>query len=83
MPVLAAIDEQGGWKAVVFGYACHATVLDDYAWSGDYPGSAAAVLETRYPGCTALFWAGCGADQNPLPRRQLPLAQQYGRQINR
>ena len=28
-----------------------------------------------------LFWAGCGADQNPLPRRQLELAQQYGVQL--
>jgi hypothetical protein len=30
---------------------------------------------------TALFWAGCGADQNPLPRRKVELAEQYGRQL--
>ncbi len=64
-----------------FGYACHATTLDDYMWCGDYPGFAAQDLENRYPACVALFWAGCGADQNPLPRRRLELAQQYGGQL--
>jgi hypothetical protein len=28
-----------------------------------------------------MFWAGCGGDQNPLPRRSVELAQQYGRQL--
>ena len=27
-----------------------------------------------------MFWAGCGADQNPLPRRTVELAEDYGRQ---
>ena len=26
-----------------------------------------------------MFMAGCGADQNPLPRREVALAQEYGR----
>jgi neutral ceramidase len=30
------------------------------------------------PGVTALFWAGCGGDQNPLPRRKVELARDYG-----
>ncbi len=81
VPVLAVRGEQGELRAVLFGYACHATVLSDYCWSGDYPGFAAADLETRFAGCTALFWAGCGADQNPLPRRTLELARQYGSQL--
>ncbi|NLX54239.1 MAG: hypothetical protein GXY58_03915 [Planctomycetaceae bacterium] len=81
VPVLAARRPDGSWKAVVLGYACHSTVLDHYFWCGDYPGFAVAELETRVPGCTALFWAGCGADQNPLPRRTLPLAQEYGSQL--
>jgi hypothetical protein len=38
-------------------------------------------LEKRHPGAIALFWAGCGADQNPLPRRTVPLAEEYGRQL--
>jgi hypothetical protein len=29
----------------------------------------------------ALFWAGCGADQNPIPRRQPELAEKYGKQL--
>jgi hypothetical protein len=28
-----------------------------------------------------LFWAGCGADQNPLPRRNIDFVKQYGRQL--
>jgi neutral ceramidase len=35
-------------------------------------------LEADYPGTQAMFWAGCGADQNPLPRRTVELAQSYG-----
>src|SRR5262249_4392760 len=66
---------------IVFGYACHATVLSFYQWCGDYPGYAQAQLEKMYPGATALFWAGCGADQNPLPRRAVALAEEYGRQL--
>ena len=81
VPVLAVRGGGGVLRAVLFGYACHATVLDDYRWSGDYPGFAAAELESRYDGCTALFWAGCGADQNPLPRRKLELAKKYGTQL--
>lgn len=45
-------------KAVVFGYACHATVTSDFEWSGDYPGFAQIELEQRYPGTMALFAAG-------------------------
>ncbi len=81
VPVLAVRDKQGKLRAVLFGYACHATTLSDYEWSGDYPGFAAAELELQNDGCTALFWAGCGADQNPLPRRTLELARAYGHQL--
>ena len=34
-----------------------------------------------YPGATALFWAGCGGDQNPLPRRSVDLAKHYGKEL--
>ncbi len=81
VPVLAVRNENGELKAVVFGYACHATVLALEQWSGDYPGFAQAELERLYPGCQAMFWAGCGADQNPLPRRTVELAQHYGRRL--
>ncbi len=81
VPVLSVHDAGGSLMAVVFGYACHATVLDLPQWSGDYPGFAQIELERAHPGCVAMFWAGCGADQNPLPRRDVTLAQQYGKQL--
>ena len=78
VPVLAVRGASGELRAVVFGYACHATVLDFYKWSGDYPGFAQIALEKAHPGAVALFWAGCGGDQNPLPRRSVALAEKYG-----
>jgi neutral ceramidase len=67
--------------AVVFGYACHCTTLSGMDWSGDYAGFAQTELETKLPGCTAMFWAGCGADQNPLPRRTVEHATAYGHRL--
>ena len=81
VPVLTVQDLAGQLKAVLFGYACHATTLDFYQWSGDYPGFAQRNLERDHPGCIALFWAGCGGDQNPLPRRTVALAEHYGRRL--
>lgn len=81
VPVFAVRDSMAQLKVVVFGYACHATVLGFYQWSGDYPGFAQMELEKIYPGCQAMFWAGCGADQNPLPRRSVEHAQEYGRRL--
>lgn len=81
VPVLAVRDPEGKLKAVTFGYACHATVMDYLNWSGDYPGFAQIELEKAHPGAVALFWAGCGADQNPLPRRKVELARKYGKQL--
>jgi len=81
VPVLAVRSPEGKLRAVAFGYACHATVLSSYQWSGDYPGFAQMELEKLHPEAVALFWAGCGADQNPLPRRSVELAQHYGRTL--
>ncbi len=81
VPVLAVKSADGKLLAVAFGYACHATVLDGYAWSGDYPGHAQIEVEKAHPDCVALFWAGCGADQNPIPRRRPELAEQYGQML--
>ena len=81
VPVLAARDAKGTLKGVVFGYACHATVMAYQKWSGDYPGFAQLDLEKTHPGATAMFFAGCGADQNPLPRRSVELAKNYGKQL--
>ncbi len=69
-------------RLIVCGYACHATVLSGYQWSGDWPGYAQIALEERFPEAMAMVWAGCGADLNPLPRREVELAKQYGSEID-
>ncbi len=81
VPVLVVRGDDGNVRAVAFGYACHATVMAFYKWSGDYPGFAAQALEEAIPGAVALFWAGCGADQNPLPRREPQHAVEYGTRL--
>lgn len=81
VPVMAVLGDDGSLHAVLFGYACHSTVLSSYEWSGDYGGFAQEMLEREFPGCVAMFWAGCGGDQNPLPRREVALAQQYGHEL--
>ena len=81
VPVIKVTDSEGEMMALVFGYACHPTVLSDYQISGDYAGFAQLELEKLYPGTMALFFQGAGADQNPLPRRSVPLAKQYGKEL--
>lgn len=68
-------------RGVVFGYACHNTTLGFYQWCGDYSGFAQLYLEDRHPDSVAMFYTGGGADQNPLPRRKIELAQKYGRML--
>ena len=81
VPVLSVRKLDGELAAIVFGYACHATVLPFYDWSGDYPGFAQLELERLHPSAVALFFAGCGGDQNPLPRKSVDLAREYGRSL--
>ena len=81
VPVIKVVNKSGKIMAIAFGYACHNTVLDGYKWSGDYAGFGQSELEKMYPGATALFFQGCGGDQNPLPRRTVALAQQYGQTL--
>jgi hypothetical protein len=80
LPVLAVKGATDGkLLAVAFGYACHATTLDGYQWSGDWPGFAQDEWEQSHGGgAVALLWAGCGADQTPIPRRTVELPKQYG-----
>ncbi|MCA8998394.1 MAG: neutral/alkaline non-lysosomal ceramidase N-terminal domain-containing protein [Planctomycetaceae bacterium] len=77
VPVLAVVHDDEV-KVALFGYACHCTVLSFMEWSGDYAGFAQINLEEKHDGLQAMFWAGCGADQNPLPRRTVELAKEYG-----
>ena len=80
VPVLRVDGAEGPPLAVVFGYACHNTTLQDgfVQYHGDYAGVAQAALETRHPGTTALFMIGCGADANPKPRGTLDLVEAHG-----
>ena len=81
VPVLKAEGADGSTRAVLFGYACHLTVLCDYLYSGDYAGYAQCEVERMHPGATAIFFQGAGADSNPLPRRKESLAVQYGKEL--
>ena len=80
VPVLRVDGTDGAPIAVVFGYACHNTTLQDpfVRYHGDYAGVAQAALEQRHPGTAALFVAGCGADVNPMPRGTLELVEAHG-----
>jgi neutral ceramidase len=71
-------------RAVLFGYACHNTTLNFYKFCGDYAGFAQEYLEQAHPEATALFMSGCGADQNPYPRRgprSLEYCMEHGRTL--
>ncbi|MCW2904429.1 MAG: Neutral/alkaline non-lysosomal ceramidase, partial [Streptosporangiaceae bacterium] len=81
VPVLRVDGADGNARAVLFGYACHCTVLGLYQFCGDYAGFAQIAIEKANPGAQAMFVAGCGGDQNPVPRKTVELAEQYGRQL--
>lgn len=80
VPILAVKDADGKPIAILFGYACHALALPPTfcAYHGDYAGIAQARLEEKFPGATALFLAGAGADQDPAPRGTLEICDQHG-----
>ncbi|MHB1079538.1 MAG: neutral/alkaline non-lysosomal ceramidase N-terminal domain-containing protein [Prosthecobacter sp.] len=90
VPALRIEEPDGALRATLFGYACHNTSLGFYNWCGDYAGFAQEYLQEHRPGFTALFLMGCGADQNPYPRRSdvvpgvtdLELSMQHGRSLS-
>ena len=81
VPVIRVTGSDNSVIAIVFGYACHTTTLNEYKFSGDYAGFAQLELEKLYPGATALFFLGSAGDQNPLPRRGTAKAKQYGKDL--
>jgi hypothetical protein len=81
VPVLAVTGGDGKLLAAAFGYACHNTTLQYYQWCGDYAGFAQLALRAKHPEAEALFWTGCGADANPLPRGKVEQAEQYGKDL--
>jgi hypothetical protein len=81
VPVLTVTRSNGTCAAILFGYACHPTTLSFTQWCGDYPGFAQLELEHNHPGAMAMFVNTCGADQNPLPRRNVALCERYGHML--
>jgi hypothetical protein len=81
VPVLTVRCPKGQLRAALFGYACHNTCLNGYEWCGDYAGMAQEALEQNYPGLQAMFFIGCGSDQNPMPRREVRQCALYGHML--
>ncbi len=81
LPVLRVTGADGKTLAIYTSYACHCTTLSINEIHGDWAGSAQAGLQKAYPGAVALVAIGCGADQNPFPRRELGLAEQHGAEL--
>jgi len=83
VPVLRIAAPDGTVRAVLFNYACHNTTLTggNLLLNGDYAGFAMLELEAAYPGATALYVQGCGADQNPDPRGTEAHARKYGKEL--
>lgn len=59
-------------------YACHCTTLDRNEVHGDWAGLAHEEMALRFPGSICLIAIGCGADQNPYPRRDDRFAVEHG-----
>ena len=83
VPVLEVTRSDQKPLALVFGYACHNLTLPPSfcQYHGDYAGVAQRHLEEAFPGTTALFLAGAGADQDPFPRGAPEWAEQHGRAL--
>ena len=84
LPVLRAVDERGGVRAVLLNYACHCTTLKggDNIVHPDWAGDAAKRIEEAHAGtgAIALVAIGCGADSDPQPRG-LPEVATHGKTI--
>lgn len=81
VPVLQVRDDKGELKAVLFGYACHATTMGDMKIHGDWPGYAQAYFEKDHPGVMAAFLNGASGDQNPYPRRIEVFLERHGQSM--
>ena len=78
LPVLRISSPDGKMRALFTSYACHCTTLAINQVHPDWAGTAQAELELRFPGVIAMTAIGCGADQNPYPRRELAHATAHG-----
>jgi pimeloyl-ACP methyl ester carboxylesterase len=81
LPVLRATGADGKVRAIFTSYACHCTTIGIEEIHGDWAGVAQEALQREFPGAIALTAIGCGADQNPNPRRTLELVKKYGEDL--
>lgn len=81
LPVLRVTGTDGKVRAIFTSYACHCTTIGIDEIHGDWAGVAQEALQREFPGAIALTALGCGADQNPNPRRTMELVKQYGEDL--
>lgn len=81
LPVLRVTGMDGRVRAIFTSYACHCTTIGIDAIHGDWAGCAQEALQREFPDAIALTALGCGADQNPNPRRTMELVKQYGEDL--
>ncbi|WP_395743658.1 neutral/alkaline non-lysosomal ceramidase N-terminal domain-containing protein [Prosthecobacter sp.] len=81
LPVLRITGTDGKVRAIFTSYACHCTTIGIDEIHGDWAGVAQEALQREFPGAIALTALGCGADQNPNPRRTMELVKQYGEDL--
>ena len=79
LPVLC-VKSADGKKLIAthVSYACHCTTLGVNEIHGDWAGLAHEEMELRFPGSVCVIAIGCGADQNPYPRREARFATEHG-----
>jgi hypothetical protein len=78
LPVMRVTNPAGKLLALFTSYACHCTTLAINQTHPDWAGYAQKELELRFPEVIAMTAIGCGADQNPNPRRELAFAVSHG-----
>jgi neutral ceramidase len=83
LPLLRVRDAHGKLRALYTSYACHCTTIGINQLHPDWAGCAQKELELRFPGVIALTAIGCGADQNPFPRREPQHPMQHGVELAR
>lgn len=81
LPVLRVTGADGKVRAIFTSYACHCTTIGIDEIHGDWAGVAQEALQREFPGAIALTALGCGADQNPNPRRTMELVKKYGEDL--
>lgn len=71
LPVLKVSDASNNDVLAVFtSYACHCTTMSWNYIHPDWAGIAQLHIESAFPKAVAITAIGCGADQNPYPRRE-------------